>query len=120
EGCTSSTLVPGNFLAISARGSVCLPASGCLAASACLAPDWAGSAASTYAQSMTEKIPFNAREKSLFMTAFRLGAERPPASFDAGGDQRFRSLAETARRTAFSRADGAERGALSCARARRG
>src|SRR4029453_10423238 len=91
EECTSSTLVPGNFLAMIARGSVCLPASGCLAASVLT-----GSAARTDAQSMTEKIPVNAREKSLFMTAFRLGAERPPASFDAGGDQRFRSLAEAA------------------------
>src|SRR5688572_268301 len=64
-------LTSGNFLTMLARGS--------------------GSAASSDPQSRPASSPTSAREKSLFMTAFRLG-RRAPASFDAAADQRFRSL----------------------------
>src|SRR5688500_14580651 len=116
-------LTSGNFLTMLARGS--------------------GSAASSDPQSRPASSPTSAREKSLFMTAFRLG-RRAPASFDAAADQRFRSLVllvesgqgpfdnrrqkawllpanrDWVPRKAFSRGGGAARAAPSCARGRRG
>src|SRR5689334_6484637 len=81
----SSSLASGNLLAMTARGSEAFASESLAAGSAASAEPTTIAAANT---------PASALRENFFMTAFRLGAARPPDSFDAAALKRFRSVAE--------------------------